>query len=154
MEVNQEELLWQELESLDDYIERILLIHQDISSGCLKYKILADNDPFRLFEDLGGNESDIETSNWALPYSYDDYIEENDLEYDSAEAELWDLEERSIEHAHDTAHWYVTGTSVINGPGDIELSFEFEFCEGYIDGNLKTPYDKLDPNSDEVLFRF
>ena len=68
------------------------------------------------------------------------------------EKENWDLEEKSIERAHDTGHWYVTGTSTIEGPNGIELEFEFEFCEGYLDGIIGTPYNEDEHRNHGIEF--
>ena len=138
------EKLWEELESITNIDERVILIHRDIIDNEKRYKVLAEKNPYRLFELLGGDESKISTRSWAYEFTYDDYIELMDLEYDSKEEKKWNLNEKSIERAHDTGHWYVTGTSVITGPNGIELHFEFAFCEGYLDGIIGTPYNEAE----------
>jgi hypothetical protein len=136
------EKLWAELESIKKINERVILVHRDITDNENRYKVLAEEDPYRLFELLGGDDTDLLTTNWAFEYSYEDYVNENGLEYDTQEADQWDKEEKSIERAHDTGHWYVTGSSTIEGPNGIELEFEFEFCEGNIEKIIGTPYNE------------
>ena len=135
------EKLWEELESITNIDERVILIHRDIIDNEKRYKVLAEKNPYRLFELLGGDESKISTRSWAYEFTYDDYIELMDLEYDSKEEKKWNLNEKSIERAHDTGNWLVTGTCLIEGPNDIILKFEFEFCEGYVHGIIGTPYN-------------
>ncbi len=136
------EALWAELSSLADINERRSVIHQDTRLDAPRYLVLAEDDPYRLFNLLGGDASEIETMNWAFEYTYEECIEENDIEYDSEEEKNWDLEKKSIERAHNTGHWYVTGTSIVKGPNGIELEFEFEFCEGYLGIIIGTPYNR------------
>jgi hypothetical protein len=88
---NKIELLWSELTSIKSIDDRIVAIYKDIQSDSRKYKILAKEDPNRLFELLGGDDSKIKTSNWAFEYTYEDYIQVNDIEYDENEANEWDL---------------------------------------------------------------
>lgn len=57
------ELLWSELTSIKNIEDKIVAIHKDIQSDSRKYQILAEEDPQRLFELLGGDESEITTSN-------------------------------------------------------------------------------------------
>jgi hypothetical protein len=149
---NSTELLWTELLLINNIDDRVLTIFNDIESKFHKYQILAEEDPQRLFQLLGGDDLEIQTYNWAFEYSYEDYINENDLEYDANEAGKWDLEEKSIEHAHDTGHWYVTGIILVQGPKNIELEFEIEYCEGYIDGIIGTPYNKSKHGNHGILF--
>ena len=63
---------------------------------------------------LGGDVLDATRTNWAFEYTYENYIEDNCMEFDSKEAGSWDIEEKSIERAHDTGHWYVTGIVSLN----------------------------------------
>jgi hypothetical protein len=137
------------INNIDD---RIVAIFNDIKSDLPKYRILAVEDPQRLFNLLGGNDSEMETYNWAFEYSYEDYIEENDIEYDANDASKWDMVEKSIEHAHDSGHWYVTGICFIKGPNNIKLEFEFEYCEGHIDGIIGTPYNEFENGNHGILF--
>jgi len=150
-QVNNIERLWSELISINTD-DRKLAIYKDVHSNLRKYQVLAEEEPHRLFELLGGDDSRITTSNWAFEYSYEDYIEENGIEHDENEANEWDLEEKSIQHAHDTGYWYVTGTCIIEGPDDIELEFEFEYCEGYRDGIIGTPYNESEHGNHGFLF--
>lgn len=129
-----------------------MAIYNDVQSKSRKYQILVKKDPRRLFDILGGDDSEITTSNWAFPYSYEDYILENGNEYDVHEAKEWDLEEKSIEHAHDTGHWYVTGICIIEGPDHMELAFEFEYCEGYLGSIIGTPYNASEHGGHGILF--
>jgi hypothetical protein len=143
-QITEMEKLWTEIESIENIKKRVILIHNDICDNTNRYKVLSEEDPYRLFELLGGDDSDLMTTNWAFEYAYKEYIEEYDIEYDSIEEKKWDLEEKSIQRAHDTGHWYVTGTTVIAGPNGIELAFEFAFCEGYLDGIIGTPYNEAE----------
>jgi hypothetical protein len=149
---NINELLWSELSSINNIDDRIVAIYKDIQSDLRKYQILAEEEPQRLFELLGGSDSEITTSNWAFEYSYEDYIQENDIEYDANEANEWDLEEKSIEHANDSGHWYVTGICIIEGPNNVKLEFEFEYCDGYLDGIIGTPYNETEHGDHGILF--
>ena len=146
------EKLWAEIESIKNLEERVILIHKDITENINRYKVLGEENPYRLFELLGGDDSEILTTNWAFEYTYEEYIDEYEIEYDLKEKENWDLEEKSIERAHDTGHWYVTGTSTIEGPNGIELEFEFEFCEGYLDGIIGTPYNEDEHRNHGIEF--
>jgi hypothetical protein len=146
------EILWSELSSMNSIDDRRVTIYHDIKSKSPKYLMLAEENPHRLFELLGGDDSEIDTQNWAFEYTYKDFIEEYDIEYNSKEADVWDLEEKSIEHAHDTGHWYVTGTCVIKGPQNIKLAFEFEYCEGYLDGIIGTPYTEAEHGNHGIPF--
>lgn len=149
---NKIELLWSEIATINNIDDRKMAIYVDVQSNLRKYEILAVKDPHRLFKILGGNESEINTQNWAFEYSYDDYVQENELEYDDNEAEAWDLESESIENAHNTGYWYVTGTCLIEGPDNIELEFEFEYCDGYLERIIGTPYNKDEHGNHGFLF--
>jgi hypothetical protein len=137
------ETLWTEISSITSVDERRTLVYNDTESKKPKYKVLAEEDPYRLFNLLEGDEADICKTNWAYEYTYDEYVDDNGLDYDEEEADNWDLEEQSIQHAHDTGNWYVTGICIIEGPDGIELSFESAFCEGYLDGIIGTPYNEM-----------
>ena len=91
-------------------------------------------------------------SSTFFSYLQDNIWNENNIEYDSTVADNWNLEEKSINHAHETGHWYVTGTCKIYGPADIKLQFEFEFCEGYIDGIIGTPYNEDEQDNHGIVF--
>ena len=146
------EKLWSEIEIVENIQDRIILIHEDISTKKNKYKVLAKNDPYRLFQLLGGDEDEISRTNWAYEYTYQDYINQYDIEYDAEDADRWDTEEKSIERAHDLGHWYVTGISIVKGPHKIELEFEFEFCEGYLGGIIGTPYNQNEHGNHGIEF--
>ena len=141
--INEEiEKLWDEISSKHDLKERIMIIHSDIVNDKNKFKPLAEEDPYRLFKLLGGDALDATRSNWAFEYTYENYIEDYDIEFDSKEAESWDIEERSIERAHDIGYWYVTGIVSLDVDESSSLLFEVEFAEGYFDGIIGTPYDQ------------
>jgi hypothetical protein len=146
------ETLILELEKIEPVSRRISLIYEDVQKKNPRFKILAEEDPYRLFDLLGGDDSDISKCNWAKEYSYEDYIEENGLEFDPEEEDYWDAEEQGIQRAQDSGHYYVTGYSLIQGPNDIELQFEFQFCEGYIDGIIGTPYNKAHHGKHGISF--
>lgn len=135
-------ILWSELTSVTDIKDRRLIIYKDAKCKLPKYLILAEEDPHRLFELLGGNDSEIETFNWAFEYTYEDHIEESGDEYNAEKADAWNLEEKSIERAKDTGHWYVTGICKIVAPNSIQLDFEFEYCDGILDAIIGTPYNE------------
>lgn len=133
---------WEDLTSLESIDDRIHLIYHDIQSSEFKYQELAAGNPLRLFEMLGGNTSEVEiTHKWASEYTYQMYIEDNDLDFEEIEAKNWKLEQKSIEQAEETGHYYCTGRiSLENNKGE-DLEFEFEFCEGYLEAIISTPYD-------------
>ena len=143
---------WIELMSMSNIDDRVIAIHDDIKNNVLKFMELAEDDPYRFFNLLGGDENEINNLNWAHEYSYEDYIQENGFDFDQEEEGKWDLEEKSIEHAHDTGHWYVTGSCTIKGPNNIELDFEFEYCEGYLEGIIGTPYNADEHGDHGILF--
>ena len=147
-----EDSLWSELDEIESFIARRSLIFNDILSGNRRFEILAENDPFRLFELLGGDEADSARHNWAFEYTYEDYIEEYDEEYDEKEANEWDVEEKSIERAHDSGHWYVTGEIILEGLKGEELAFELEYTEGYFDGIIGTPYNSGEQGKDYGIY--
>ena len=137
------ELLWQELGSVNNLEQRVSLIHKDISSKTFRYKPLAEEDPYRLFKMIGGDESELIIINWAFEYTYQQHLEEDvDVEYNFEDEIKWDIEEKSIERAHESGHWYVTGFASIQGLNGMELNFEFEFCEGYLGAIIGTPYNE------------
>ena len=136
------EIIWSKLESIGS-IDRIREVNQeDVKLKKPAYKILSETDPQRLFDLLGGNDFEIEMNNWAFEYPYEQYISDYDIEYDEVEALNWDVEEKSIENAMETGHWYVSGTCTINEPEGVELEFEFGYSDGYLDGIIGTPYRK------------
>lgn len=148
------EQLWLELESIEPIDERRISVFKDTKKKKPKYKKLADADVYRFFEILGGNEIDVEqTHNWAFEYNYEDFISDNGLEYSKKDAKKWDLKEESIENAHATGHWYVTGLCEITLQEGIVLPFEFDYCEGYLDTIIGHPYNTEEGgNSHGILF--
>jgi hypothetical protein len=143
-----------ELNAINEIESRRSLINEDIISGVLKFKPIADLKPMLLFELLGGDINDIEKENYADPLDEEDYNEiyseeeeeaeenEEEIEEDDSESEdEYDEEEESIEYARSSGHWEVVGESILRGPGSIKLHFVFEYCEGYLNGIKSTPYD-------------
>jgi hypothetical protein len=152
MNHKQLEELWSELEAIKNLDRLIVLIDEDRKKKSPEFKILAETDPQRLFEHLGGDESDISECNWAFEYTYDNYISDYELDFDKTEADQWNLEEESIKHAHETGHWYVTGICTIKSDCGIELDFEFDYCEGYLVGIIGTPYDEENHGNHGYMF--
>lgn len=145
--------LWLELTEVENIHTRLNIIYTDVQSGENRYKKLADIDPYRFFKLLGGNESDAVRYNCAHEFTYDDYIEEYDEVYDETEANEWDLEAKSIEKAHDSGHWMVTGVSILVGLKGDKLTFKHQYTEGYFDGIIQTPYNSdEDENQNKILF--
>jgi hypothetical protein len=134
-------LLWQTLLAIDSIEERKVLIYTDTLRQRRKLMVLAKEDPFRLFELLGGEDEVVELQNWANEYTYEEFIEDNGLKYSQAKAKKWNLEKESIAHAHELGYWSVTGVAIIEGPNGIELPFEFSYSEGYRDDIIATPYN-------------
>lgn len=146
------EIIWSKLESIDSKDSIRKVIQDDVKSKKPVFKILSETDPQRLFEILGGYDFEIEMNNWAFEHTYEQYISDYDIEYDEVEALTWDLEEKSIENAMETGHWYVTGTCVINEPEGVEFEFEFGYSDGYLDGIIGTPYQKW--KEDDNMYYF
>lgn len=144
--------LWVEFSNIRDIDQRRMTIFQDIQSKSLRFEILAEDNPYRFFELLDGDTSEITCSNWAVEYTYEEYLEDNELPYDNNEAENWNLIDRSIEHAEYTAHWYVTGICILKEPENIELPFEFDYCDGLIDCVIGTPYNKAEHGGHGIQF--
>ena len=144
--------LWEEISSIGKIEERRIKIFDDLRSSNFKFKGLAEEDPYRLFQLLGGDENKIETNNWAFEYEYEDYVDEYGVEFDENEFKEWKLEERSIQRAHDSGFWYVTGISNIRLQNGDELPFEFQYTEGYLDGIIGTPYNKSQHGNHGLLF--
>ena len=134
--------LWSILEEINSTNERSRRIYQDLVSKANVFKPLVEDNPYRLFELLGGDVLEAERTNWAFEYTYENYLEYSGEEFDIRKAESWNIEERSIERAHDTGYWYVTGMFSFKIDESSELLFELEFLEGYFDGIIGTPYDK------------
>lgn len=146
------EAKWALIESIEDIEERIILIDKDVKKKRPLYRVLAKENPYRLYLLLGGDECEIELYNWAKEYTYEDYLEDSGEEYDSDDEEAWDIEEKSIEHAQDTGVWYVTGSCLVSGPNNIELVFEVDYCEGYFDSVIGTPYNIDAHGNHGILF--
>ena len=134
------DILWSRLEAFGSKDRIRKEIYDDVKLENPVFKILAESDPHRLFNLIGGNDFDIEMNNWAFEYEYENYVSNNDLEYNEDDELDWDLEEKSIERALEIGHWYVTGTCIINKPQDVELEFEFSYCDGYLDSIIGHPY--------------
>ena len=142
--------LWKEISSIDSIQDRVNIIYRDIKENKRKYKSLAEEDPFRFFTLLGGDEANADRLNWAFEYLYEDYLEETEEEYDCELAQSWNVEEESIKRAHEMGFWYVTGIVNVMMDNADELIFELQYSEGYFDGIIGTPYD--DRVSHGVLF--
>jgi hypothetical protein len=129
--------LSQALLAITDIDVRKNLIFEDVKSDNPKFKKFAENNPLKLFEILGGNINDVEpTNNWAVEFTYKDYIEENIEVYNEEDSKKWNLAEESIKRADETSNWYVTGLYILTGAGGIQLPFECDYCEGI-------PYDVI-----------
>ena len=81
------EAKWALIESIEDIEERIILIDKDLNKKRPLYRVLAKENPYRLYLLLGGDECEIELYNWAKEYTYEDYLEDSGEEYDSDEEE-------------------------------------------------------------------
>lgn len=149
--VDMENELWKKLEQLNDYVSRRLVIYNDISSGELKFKMISELDPYRFFSILGGEEMYSEKINWAFPFTYHDYVQNNNLKFRKKELHKWDLEERSIERAHATGFWHVTGIINLDIGNGKSLKFILNYSEGMFDGVSKTPYSE---DIDTAIFGF
>ena len=147
--------LWQSLEQIEDINDRIRLIYDDVQSGRNKFKEISIENPFKLFTLLGGDTCDVEaTDNWAFEYKYEEYINENGLDFDAKEAAKWDLEEMSIERADETGYYYQTGLYHLIGPDNIKLPFEFEFCEGDVDMLIGNPYNTEEDGNTHGIYYY
>jgi len=131
-----------ELLAIEDIEIRIKLIFEDLKSDNPKFKKLAETNPKQFFKILGGKLSDVEpTHEWAIEFTYKDYIEENFEAYNEEVSMKWDLIEESKKRAYETDNWYVTALYILRGAGDIQLPFEFDFCEGIVDDVIGHPYN-------------
>jgi hypothetical protein len=139
-----EDNLWLELTKIDNIVKRRSLIFDDVKSGRKRFEVLAENDPFRFFELLGGDESSAIRYDWAFEYTYNDYIDSNGLEYDENDADNWDLEEESIKNAYDYGYWHVTGIVILDGLKGEKLFFDLQYTQGHCDGIIGTPYNTDD----------
>jgi len=133
--------LWLELTKIKDFETLRSMIYKDSSSKNNRYKLIADDDPLRFFELLGGDEAEAERFNWAYEYTYKDYINEYGINYNKSDEKSWDLENKSIENANDTGYYYVTGVVILKGLKGEKIAFELEYTDGYFDKIIGTPYD-------------
>jgi hypothetical protein len=133
--------LFDELLAIEDIEARMKLIFEDVKSDNPKFKKLAETNPKQFFKILGGKLSDVEpTHEWAIEFTYKEYIEENFEASKEEDSKKWNLIEESKKRADETGNWYVTALYILSGAGDIQLPFEFDFCEGLIDDVIGHPY--------------
>jgi len=134
--------LFDELLAIEDIEARMKLIFEDVKSDNPKFKKLAETNPKQFFKILGGKLSDIEpTHEWAIEFTYKEYIEENFEVYKEEDSKKWNLIEESKKRADETGNWYVTALYILSVAVDIQLPFEFDFCEGLIDDVIGHPYN-------------
>ena len=138
------ELIWNALEAHDSVDKIREIVFEDVKSKKHVLKGLAESDPHRLYNLLNGDEFEIQVTAWAPEFTYEQYVNENDLEFDELEKSNWDVEEKSIERATEDGYWLETGTCIIDKPDGVELRFEFNLTDGVWDETLATPYDKDD----------
>jgi hypothetical protein len=143
--------LWLELEAVEDQNELRRKIYFDIHSNENRYKSLAIEGPFRLFELLGGDENDAELINWASIYTYDEYLIEKDEEYDEDKAAIWDIAKESSKRAEDLGYWYITGICNLEDGDGHDLRFVIGFTEGEFDEVIDTPYNTGDFPGDQWI---
>jgi hypothetical protein len=136
------DIKWMELMSLN-LANRRIAIFTDIKEKINYFKVMADEDPSRLFEILDGDEFELIFQNWAIPYSYSQYISDNELVYSVTDETTWDLEMESIQNAENTGYWIVTAICNIKIEGFGEIAFEFEYDDGYQGAIITTPYEEL-----------
>jgi hypothetical protein len=136
------DMKYKELMSLNTANRRIA-IFTDINEKTNYFKVLADEDPSILFKILDGDEFGFIYQNWAIPYNYSQYISDNDLVYSVTVETSWDLEMESIQNAENTGYWIVTAISTIQIEGGGEITFEFEYDDGYQSAIITTPYEEL-----------
>jgi hypothetical protein len=60
------EILWSEFTLIENINDRRVLIHSVVKNKRPKYQILAKDDPYRFFELLGGDKSEINSNNGHL----------------------------------------------------------------------------------------
>lgn len=136
------ENLWSHIEQLSSTEERMDVILTDIKNSTFIYKELAIENPQRLFELVGGDVSNVDvTHRWATEYTYQNYIDDYELEFNELESGSWNIEEKSIERAEEMGDYYCTGRVIIYNRSHAELEFEFEYCDGYLEGIIASPYD-------------
>ena len=136
------ENLWSHLEQLSSTEQRLDIILNDIKNNTFLFRELASIDPQRLFELVGGDVSNVDvTHKWACEFTYQNYIDDYELEFNELEEASWNIEEKSIERAEEMGEYYCTGRVSISNKLNEEIEFEFEFCDGYLDRIIATPYD-------------
>lgn len=138
------ELIWDALVAYGSVDQIRKIVFEDVNSKKQALKGLAESDPNRLYNLLNGDEFELQVTAWALEFTYEQYVNENDLEFDELEKSNWDVEEKSIERATELGYWLETGTCIIDKPDGVELRFEFNLTDGEPDIILATPYDKDD----------
>ncbi len=134
--------LFEEISAIPEIEARKKIIFEDVKSDNPKFKKLADSNPKQFFKILGGKLSDVEPTNeWAIEFTYKEYIEENLEAYSEEDSKKWNMIEESKKRADETGNWYVTALYILSGAGDIQLPFEFDFCEGILDDVIGHPYN-------------
>lgn len=136
------ELLWNRLGAFGSVEKIRKVIQMDVNSKDQVLKILAESDPRRLYNLLNGDEFELDITAWAPEFTYEQYVNEYELESNELDESNWDVEEKSIERAQEDGFWLETGTCLINEPKGVELRFEFSLTDGEPDEILATPYDK------------
>jgi hypothetical protein len=116
----------------------------DVHSKDQVLKVLAESDPSRLYNLLNGDEFELEVTHWAPECTYEQFVNEYEVEFNELDQLNWDNEEKSIEQALENGYWLETGTCLIDEPKGVELRFEFNLTDGSPDELLATPYDKDD----------
>lgn len=138
------ELIWDALEAYDSVDQIRKIVFEDVNSKKPALKGLAETDPIRLYNLLKGDEFELQITAWAQEFTYEQYVNDYDLEFNELEKSTWDVEEKSKERARENGYWLETGTCLIDKPDGVELRFEFNLTEGEPDIILATPYDKCD----------
>lgn len=130
--------------------ERRKIIHDDIIRQINRFQILASERPEEIFEILEGDEvhQGIKTK-WASPYTYQDFIDDRDEDYDPAKESNWNLEKKSIEYAITNEEWKVTSLVILPVPGGGELPFMFEYFNEYTNTMISTPYDPVESRKND-----
>jgi hypothetical protein len=138
------ELIWNRLEAFGSVEKIRQVIQMDVNSKDQVLKILAESDPNRLYNLLNGDEFELQVTAWAPEFTYEQYVNEYDVEFSELDKLNWDIEEKSIGRATEDGYWLETGTCLIDKPDGVELRFEFNLTDGERDVTLATPYDKDD----------
>jgi hypothetical protein len=138
------ELIWNRLEAFGSVEKIRQVIQMDVNSKDQVLKILAESDPNRLYNLLNGDEFELQVTAWAPEFTYEQYVNEYDVEFSELDKLNWDVEEKSIERATEDGYWLETETCIIDKPNGVELRFEFNLTDGERDVTLATPYNKDD----------